>query len=410
MGLERLKVLVVSFYFPPYNKVGGRRWAKHCKYFKKQNVDFEVLCSDFTGTSAWDKDLKSYENQIHRVNTIRKYWPYHLRTLPRNIPEKMVWKLSLLFWEWKKKRLEGNYFDASAGNEETFFKHASSLVKNKKINTVILSGGPFKYAIILPKLKKEFPQVKFIMDYRDYWEDGFVGLSDKQIQYEKKIQQEVLDAVDLILSPNEEMEKHYASSGKPSYLLPHCFDYEDLPNVSKNSKPPSQVIKLLYGGAFYAGLEENLELIKNFVDTLNGYKPSKAEFYVSIKGYENVLSHPNISRHGFINSEEYFQKIAESDYVLVILPPNRVNAMSSKFYELVAMRKPILYFGAKGTVSEFIEKYNLGFHITAETLDKKAELVVKNISEKKIPDLSYNISNHSFELQTKKLIQQLQLL
>jgi hypothetical protein len=405
-----LKLLIISYYFPPYNKVGGRRWAKHCKYFKKEKVDFEVLCGDFEGSSAWDKDLLGYKKQIHRVTIRRKHWPFHLRTLPRSLTVKVFWKLSLLFWEWKKKKLVGNYFDASTGSEGAFFNHASLLIKNKSINTVILSGGPFKYSIILPRLKKEFPEVKFVMEYRDYWEDGFVGLTDNQIQFEKKMQQEVLDSINLILSPNKEMQKFYEATGKPSYLLPHCFDEEDLNSASKKSKTKTSVINLLYGGAFYVGIEKNLELIKKFIDGLNEYRPSKAEFYVSIKGYENALSHPSISRHDFIEAREYFQRIEESDYVLVILPHNRVNAMSSKFFELVAMRKPILYFGGKGAVSEFIEKHNLGFHLTAENLNKKTIEIFKNISEKTTPDLSYDIARHSFEHQTKKLIHQLQLL
>lgn len=406
----RLSILVISFYFPPYDKVGGRRWAKHCKYLKKENINFEVLCGDFKGTSAWDKDLQSYQGQVHRVDIKRKYWPYHLRILPRNFPEKIYWKLSLKFWEWKRTRLQGNYFDVSAGSEDLFFRRAASLLRSNNINVVILSCGPFKYSIILARLKKEFPQLKFIIDFRDYWEDVHAGLTENQIEYEKKLQREVLDSVNLILSPNSEMEKHYASTGKPSYLLPHCFDADDLQMATKKTELNKSVINLLYGGAFYAGLEENIELVKKFVDALNGARPSKVEFYVSIKGYENALNHPHISRYGFINTDEYFKKIQEADYVLLILPPNRVNAMSSKFFELVAMRKPILYFGGRGAVSEYIEKFELGFHITAYSLDEKIEQVLRNISKKAVPDLSYDISAHSFEYQTKRLIKQLQLL
>ncbi|MBA3679572.1 MAG: hypothetical protein H0W73_00050 [Bacteroidetes bacterium] len=408
--MNKLKILVVSFYFPPYDKVGGRRWAKHCKYLKEENIEFTVLCGNFKGNSAWDKDLLSYKDQIERVDVIRKYEPYHLKTLPRNFPEKAYWKLSLLFWEWKKKKLQGNYFDASTGNEELFFEHAISLVKNKNINTVIISCGPFTYSTILPRLKKEFPQLKFIIDYRDYWEDGFDGLIQNQIRHEIKMQQKVLDSVDLILSPNSEMEKHFAATGKLSYLLPHCFDEQDLLIEDKKSETNSDFINLLYGGAFYGGIEENLDLIKKFVDALNVFKSAKAEFYVSIKGYESELTHPNIRRHGFINAIEYFKKVQESDYVLLILAPNRVNAMSSKFFELVAMRKPILYFGGAGAVSEFIEKFNLGFHITRNNVDKKIDAVLKNNFEKTVPDLSYDISTYTFEHQTKKLINQLQLL
>jgi hypothetical protein len=405
-----LNILIISFYFPPYDKVGGRRWAKHYKYLRRSGIAAFVLTGHFKGTSPWDKDIEPWQDHIVRIPHEVKERPYHLRTLPRNILEKIRWKLSLLSWEKKKKNLEGNYNDLSRGSETLYLNKAAEIIRSKQINTVILSVGPFSYASILPELKKQFPHVKFVLDFRDYWEDSFAGLNSRQVSFEKKLQEKGLASVDLVLSPNEEMQAYYAQQMKQnSWCLPHCYDEDDIRIDEIAKDQTSSQLSLIYGGAFYGGIEESIENIKKLIDQLSETKKIKAGFYVSIKGFEAELSHPAITRHGFMDSHAYFKKVREADYAILILPPNRVNAMSSKFYELLALRQPILYFGGKGAVSEFLIQHRLGFHITAENITEQAKLILSNLQTKNIPG-PYQIEGHTFAFHTKALSAQLQKL
>jgi hypothetical protein len=402
-----LNILIISFYFPPYDKVGGRRWAKHYKYLRRDGIPAFVLTGHFKGTSPWDKDIEPWEDHIVRIQHEVKERSYHLTTLPRNILEKIRWKLSLLSWEKKKKTLEGNYNDLSRGSETLYLNKAAEIIRSKQINTVILSVGPFSYSSIIPDLKKQFPHVKFVLDFRDYWEDSLVGLNSIQVNFEKKLQESVLASVDLVLSPNEEMQAYYADQMEQnSWCLPHCYDEDDIRVDEVSKDQTSSELSLIYGGAFYGGIEESIESIKKLIDLLSEAKKVKAEFYVSIKGFEAELSHPAITRHGFMDSQAYFKKVRESDYAILILPPNRVNAMSSKFYELLALRKPILYFGGEGAVSEFLIQHRLGFHVTTKNITEQAGLILSNLQSKTIPG-SYRVEDHTFAFHTKALSAQL---
>lgn len=407
---KQLHILIISFYFPPYNKVGGRRWAKHYKYMRRSSITAHVLTGHFNGTSPWDKDIEPWKDNIFRIDHRVSERPYHLRTLPRNILEKIRWKLSLLKFEKKKNAWEGNYNDLSRGSEALYLSKAAEIIRAKHINTLILSAGPFSYSSIIPELKKQFPHVKFVLDFRDYWEDSLVGLNPAQVSFEKKLQQNVLASVDLVLSPNEEMQVYYAEQMKQnSWCLPHCYDEDDI-RIDEISKAQTHSgISLIYGGAFYNGIEENITNIKELINQLMQTQNVKAEFYVSVKGFEAELSHPAITRHGFMDSHTYFEKVKQADYAILILPPNRVNAMSSKFYELLALRKPILYFGGKGAVSDFLVQYQLGFHITAENITEQAKRMLSNLQTRLIPG-SYPIENHTFAFHTKALCAQLEQL
>ena len=373
------------------------------KYFHKLGVNFSVVAGAFTGKSPWDKDISCYANQICRVDLKPLQLPYHLKSLPKNFAQKVLWKLSLFFWESRKRYFVGNYRDLSVPNKELFLLEVERLIRKNNVSTLILSVGPFNYSSILIEVRNKFPQIKLVLDFRDYWEDDFVGLTDAQCEHEREAQRKVISAVDLILAPNEEMYYYYTGFKKPVYLLPHCIDTDDFQRLALSKAKLSNTMELVYGGAFYAGISKTLTVLTSFVDKLKKQHPVHAEFFVSVKGYEMELTHPCIERRGIIDSDLYFDKVINSDYVLLILPENRKNARSSKFFELVALRKPILYFGPAGFVSDFITDKKLGFHITEQNIDQMVPMIVENKTSQTVP-ADFDLSEYSFEYQTKLLL------
>jgi hypothetical protein len=267
--------------------VGGRRWAKHIKYFQKFGEDFWVLAGDFNTTSPWDDDIQPYKEKITRIS-IADNSPYYKRLLPKNIFQKIRWKISLWHNKYVEKKYKGNFLDDSRFYVKTFLQQAEQIIREKNIQHICLTVGPCDYAMILPQLKKKYPQLKITLDFRDYWEDSFFALSQKQIQYETQKLNEVMQAVDLVLAPNEEMCLHYKTKHKKeTYCLPHCVDINDIPNdepVVNNS-----TIKIIYGGAFYEKIHNSIELIKQLIDTLSVKKNVEVNFYVSTIGYESPM-------------------------------------------------------------------------------------------------------------------------
>ncbi len=367
-------------------------------------TETHVLSKNFPGlSSSWDKDILEYNKTITRIDISEPKVPYFKKKLPSTILEKMRWKLSF----WKSKIIHAQPITSNTISENTaplFFEAAVPIILKESINTVILSIGPYKYSEVLILLKAKFPFIKFVLDDRDYWNEEFEKLSSTQLLAEKEFQKNVMNSVDLILTPYQEMKAKYETSfNKRVYCLPHCVDTDDIQNSSSSAK--TDTIKIIYGGAFYSNIEDNIILIKEIVSLLSGRgKKVNVNFFVSVKGYEKELEHPLIKRFDFIDSVEYFSKIQQSDYVILILPPNRVNAMSSKFFELVALRKPILYFGGSGDVSEYLIKHRLGYHITPENLTTSVDEILNNISTQNIPDKNYDVSLHTFKYQTKLLV------
>jgi hypothetical protein len=83
------------------------------------------------------------------------------------------------------------------------------------------------------------------------------------------------------------------------------------------------------------------------------------------------------------------------------------NIFSTKFFELVATKRPILYFGPEGDVSDFLEKHQLGYHVREDNMKEIIHAVMDNMETKKIPH-PYDLSKNTFEHETNRLIEVLE--
>lgn len=405
---KSLNTLFISFYFPPFSRVGGRRWAKHIKYFQRFGEKFKVLAGDFEGSSPWDNDVKSYESEITRI-PISVYYPYYKRVLPKNFIQKIKWKINLTYNHFLEKKYSGNFWDDSRSYENQFYSNALEIIRKEKINHVCLSVGPFAYSTILPKLKKEIEGLKITIDYRDYWHDCFASLSESKKSEEIRKQKEVLSSVDLILAPNSEMCTYLKSEfNKDVYLLPHCID-EDFSNINTMNfkKVDRENFVILYGGSMYEKMEHYILQLINLIKEIEklGYKVelkilTMQAAYVDLFKKHNI----NFNIEPLLPINEYINLAQKSDLILLMRPDWSPNGFSTKFFESVALQKPILYIGPKGEVNKFINDNNLGFSLAEYSEKETAELVISNCVINKIPDINYSLEKNRFDFQTLELI------
>lgn len=402
--------LIISFYFPPFARVGGRRWAKHAKYLQAQGLNVWVLAADIVNDSStsWINDTASYKDRIVRIPAKIKY-PFFKRQLPNTIFEKVIWKLSLYYWRYKEKKTAGNLWDDSEGYQDQFYLSAKNVIRKNDIKVVVLSIGPYHYATIIKQLKKEFGHVKFVIDYRDYWEDGLEELSLTKKNAELDLQQQVLHAADALITVNDEMTNHFKVKliGKRIFTLPHCYDPADMQPtvVSTKRNREGSSISFIYGGALYGKMDNHMTVFGHFIDALkkDNYLPN-VNFYSPQPAYETILNNHDIQLNKYLPLKEYVQKMLAADYVLFFRPDWSPNAFSSKFFEMISLRKPILYFGPESEVSRFLIKNNLGIHFNEQNFKESFNKFIVNLEKGDIPNFNYDINQHTFENKTKELV------
>lgn len=370
-------ILIICWDFPPKRAIGGRRWAKFAKYLLKLDYNISVI-------SNWPKnkqtiqwiDAESY-SKIKAYNckeNILVRWLNDYSSIVKTIKLRVAKNLL-------KFLFKGTIYDRAVGVENRMLHVMEKVVTNDRIGTIIVTGAPFNLFYYAAELKKKHRDLKLICDYRDPWTEaqnyGMKQLSKGRKEFELHKQNIVFENADIITAPNgfllNEIKNTYSgtSSKIAKFIeLQHAFDPDDVVKFKSGTKH-SKAINLTYGGALYIGCEPYLQLLNESIDYL---KRIQSEALVKVNIYTNDIAKKNVFKRNedcvHVNhsiGDGIFEEINGSDFILIILAEHNKNYVTSKFYEFLPYKKPYIYIGPMGYVSEKIENEKLGFVLRNES-------------------------------------------
>ena len=395
------QILIVNYGFPPNPGVGGRRWALFAKYLSKKGYRIHVLSYKYQGKleSAYSNILEDDNIILHKLPT---FYPEILNTSPKTIKEKILYRLWHFFLSVYSK---GTLYDKVIFGKKRIQKKALRIINNNNIQNVIVSGAPFRLCYYFAEIKNHIPNL--IIDFRDPWTwgegYGYNNLNLKKFNFEKKMETFVIENSDIILVPYKkmltELEELHPKSAHRIKFLPHGFDKEDIVPRKKNTLIKKHKINLIYIGTIYDGLNIYFEEIVKAIE-LNNIE-IKIDFFGSNKSKLSVSS-SHFNFYDQIKPKELFIKIQNYDFCLIVNPHRVKDYISTKFYEIIYSKTPILYVGNKGQVSHFITSEKLGVYIAPNNISDsfKAEFIF--YPYKYNPKI--DIEMYSFEQLTKNLI------
>jgi hypothetical protein len=403
-------ILLITFYYPPYPKVGSRRWVKFAKYLYREKKDIHILTVRINADkkSPWDEDAAEIEHITSRIHFKSKV-PYYKRKLPDSLASRVKWHGSKLFNSIKKVRPSlGCPLDDSEIYAKKFISRAKEIILQKNIATVIFTGSPFHLAYHISELKNDFPSVRFIFDLRDYWADWMGHLNASQLQYEIELERKTITNSDLILCPAQKiidtLKEKYPEKRDFFYLLPHAYDEDDFSDITNTvTLKKDGDITLVYGGTMYPQMDENMHLLATL---LKENKHIILKFYTFTKDYSNFFSDEEIkSRVTYVSPlpmKEFVKTvIGEADGMLYMRSKlsNDNNFLSSKFFDFLPLKKPVIYLGEEGDASKFIVANKIGFHLESANLPGfEKELEASKEKLKGFDSSQYSFSHLSREL------------
>jgi hypothetical protein len=403
---EKKNVLIISYIFPPAPGIGGRRWAKFAKYLRKKSIDVYVISAEVVddAISTWISDVEGIE--VIRLNS--KY-PKIISTNPKSLIEKILYRIKLLE---VKCRIKGNYFDKAAFIEKNLKESVLKVVKEKKIKNIIVSGFPFYLNYFICKLKPDLSGVKIISDFRDPWtwknSYSLDKMSIDRQNEEKKKEAFVVEKSDLITMPSnimvEEISLLYPKYKDKFIELPHGYDIEE--SCFKTENKNLGVVKFIMFGTMYITIENEIsnlaEVLKNNINTSRLDVYCFSPKYTSIFEEHNVLNE-NVFYHNPLTENELYKKLIETNYYILVCPDHAKDYFFTKIFEIIYCRIPIIYIGAKGTISIFLEKNNLGIIIEKDQIQNEFQKILNGEI-----GLNYNYnfdaSHYSMRAITEKLI------
>ena len=210
-----VKVLLISYNFPPFTRAGSLRSLSWFKHFSG-DIDLTVVTRKWEDNRSYNKanyyDEDPGEMEFTEHSPLRKVYRvpnkpnFFFRMKDSRFSKAIKLNKVFTFFELLVKYSNRTSYDRERG----LYRQARSLCSKEKFDVVIASGEPFvlfKYCYLL---KKEFG-VPYILDYRDGWTTNYTRLHNmsslqrKLVKGEKKKEKRFLDQAHALCSISQQL-------------------------------------------------------------------------------------------------------------------------------------------------------------------------------------------------------------
>ncbi len=268
MVTEMKKLLVVSYLFAPTSVIGAIRWTKMSKYLSRMGYEIDVITT--SAKVPEDKLLiRDIENSPN-INVIRidhkdhKYdqTVYYKDTqtaaavkqaaqsgkklLSRQIKD-AIWHCRLLSGITSVYVASQDY-----GRQTDFASQAEKYIAEKldmsQYSAIICTYGPTGGTLLALWLKKNYPDIPLIMDFRDPMYSPSVPQPYRGIY--RRLQNSACAAADRVIAVTDDLHSRICggSDNGRCLVIPNGYDPEDFADVTPTV---SDKYSIVYTGAIY---------------------------------------------------------------------------------------------------------------------------------------------------------------
>ena len=412
-----MKVLIITYYWPPAGGSGVQRWLKFVKYLQEFGIEPVVYTVENANYLKQDTSL--------------------LNEVPKGIEilKQPIWEpTALLFWKKSKQQtkgisnvskggflsfIRGNFFipDPKVFWVKPSVSYLQKYLDANDIDVIISTGPPHSVHLIAERLHQK-NDIKWLADFRDPWSDLYYNKDFKQLAFAKnknrKLEESVLKNADCIVTVSNSLKQEFAKTAKKVEVITNGFDDEFVTaenaildtkfSISYIGLLPKQSNPKLLFKVLKALCEESLNFKKDL--QLNFIGDISEEVKVVIE--ENKLLQ-NTNFVGYVSHRKAIEYQNKSQVLLLLIPnvKNNKGILTGKLFEYLKAKRPILAIGpAKGDLAAILQETNSGVIVNFDAEEKLKLEIVALYQKYKEDKLTVNFNNiekyHRKEL-TKKL-------
>jgi glycosyltransferase involved in cell wall biosynthesis len=379
-----VNILLVTYSFPPVGGVGVLRAASLARYLPSHEVRLDVLTARNPSAVGADPGL---------LHAIPSDVTIH-RTLTLDLPFSLK--------KWLKERISGTHKpagNASAAGQTSkpgllrrtvqdlllpdpqvtwlpiLTRNAIRIITERQIDLVLITVPPFSTSLLVRRLRRRFPYLAIVLDFRDEWLATSIDLISfssspraRRIAHQAEVAAVTsATAVVTVTEPARKLlQTRYPEqpAGK-FHVVPNGYDATRLPQPVPTLAPAAdRTVLLTYLGTLYGSTEPSalVEAIRTLSADLRARLRLRFIGRVEDPNFRAALLDlgQTVELHPFLPQAQALQALGESDYALLITH-DPVN-VSAKFYDYLGVGKPILgTVHPDGAVRHLLEELRAGW-------------------------------------------------
>jgi glycosyltransferase involved in cell wall biosynthesis len=394
-----MRVLIISYYFPPMGGPGVQRSVKFVKYLSRAGWDISVLTVRRPLLINHDESLsRDIPAGVSVVRTryfdlgehyakadMQKKTPASENPAPQTASAspaaetKPGFLQKMLSWIKAPIRRLLTFPDRKAGWLIWAVPAALNIVWKKKPDVIYLSGDPFSSFRLGPILKF-LTRTPYVLDFRDEWVEFmsteiFKNTDQARRKREADLEKRIVSGASRVVSVTDSIIENFRSrypreAPQKFVCIPNGYDAEDFAKPAAASFSAERPLAFAYVGTlgplhFAPAFFEAFQTLSQ--DPSFGKKARLkcvGRIWDSLK--PRVLAHRshNIEFTDYLPHDEAVACLLQSDVCVLLLAetPGLERAFTGKLFEYVASGKPILAVTPEGEVSRFVKKYKRGLH------------------------------------------------
>jgi hypothetical protein len=362
------RVLIVTYLFPPVGGVGVPRFVSYSKYLPEHGCDVHVLTVRKPATPAYDEDLaRQVPAQTQVFRAFNPEVPYSFRD--------RLWK-KIIGGSGSDKAQHG----AGQGRAGSLWKRAARraiqwafcpdvqilwtpfairaarrIIRQQKITTVLVNLPPYSCLKIAVEVKRRFPEVKLILDFRDEWIENYLAMFDNaatphKLEYAKRLEREAVTRADYVAAVTRaqlgQIRRRYPEEPEEKFLYaPNGYDPDLYSRLQPSKHAPGKMVVAYFGTVydnpayrpvfdFLDAIEELPEEIRNAIEVwFIGRVAKEAAPLLERRGNR-------IRCFGFMTQTRALEYLGQADYNLIV--GGNPTTHAGKLFDYLASGKPML--------------------------------------------------------------------
>ncbi|WP_332021886.1 glycosyltransferase [Kaistella sp.] len=424
------KILIITYYWPPAGGPGVQRWLKFVKYLPGFGWKPTVFIPENPSYPIVDESLEREVSKDLEIIRTKIWEPYQIAELfgkdnkkfkagQFDVGKNQTWKSRLSIW------VRGNFFipDARVFWVKPSAKFLKKYLKENHFDAVVTTGPPHSMHLIGLELKKEFPNLKWIADFRDPWTQisyyKHLKLTRSSDKKHRDLEARVFKTADITLATSYTDAENFRKKGANAVCITNGFDREAKSEAKREAKREAKNFTISYVGV----LEQlrNPEVLWKVLNDIIAENPDfKSDFELKFVGrvddkilseIENSALKNSLSNLGYLSHSKANAEMQNSDVLLMTNFPDDSSKgiIPGKIFEYLATGKPILSFGPQDSdVKRILFETHAGKHFSYQDAASLKEFILNQYQNWKSGSSSSHIKNiekFSRKNLTKKLSQ-----